>query len=150
MNEPLRVQNALVAVRYRVYPETPLGEVLDLMARRGVHAVPVVGSSYEVLGIFTTGDALRTLLKHGADAGRTTGIEGPIQAREVMTRTVLCVSEDQLLSEAAQMMVNRDVEQLPVVRDGALVGFITRDTVLRALRGGSAPPNDIEPNQEEA
>lgn len=149
MNEPLRVQDALVAVSYRVYPETPLGEVLDLMARRGVHAVPVVGASYEVLGIFTTGDALRTLLKHGFDAGRT-GTEGPVQAREVMTRTVLCVSEDQLLSEAAQMMVNRDVEQLPVVRDGALVGFITRDTVLRVLRGGGAPSNDIEPNQEEA
>jgi CBS domain-containing protein len=62
-----------------------------------------------------------------------------------MTRTVLCVSEDQSLVEAANMMVNRDVEQIPVVREGELVGFITRDSILRALRGVPAP----EANQEE-
>ena len=52
-----------------------------------------------------------------------------------MTRSVLCVSEDQALSEAANMMVNRDVEQLPVVREGELVGFVTRESILRALHG---------------
>ncbi len=52
-----------------------------------------------------------------------------------MTRSVLCVSEDQALTEAANMMVNRDVEQLPVVREGELVGFVTRDSILRALHG---------------
>jgi len=31
--------------------------------------------------------------------------------------------------------VNRDVEQLPVVREGELIGFVTRDTVLKALFG---------------
>jgi CBS domain-containing protein len=37
------------------------------------------------------------------------------------------------------MMVNRDVEQLPVVRDGELVGFVTRDSILRALSGALGP-----------
>ena len=50
-----------------------------------------------------------------------------------MTRSVLCVSEDQPLPEAANMLVNRDVEQLPVVREGEFIGFITRDSVLRTL-----------------
>jgi CBS domain-containing protein len=45
------------------------------------------------------------------------------------------VSEDQTLVDAANMMVNRDVEQLPVVRDGELVGFVTRKSILRALHG---------------
>jgi CBS domain-containing protein len=52
-----------------------------------------------------------------------------------MTRTVLCVSEDQSLLEAANLMVNRDVEQLPVVREGELIGFLTRDAILRILFG---------------
>jgi CBS domain-containing protein len=56
-----------------------------------------------------------------------------------MTRTVLCVSEDQELREVSQLMVNRDVEQLPVVREGQLVGFITRDSALSALFGGEDP-----------
>jgi CBS domain-containing protein len=57
-------------------------------------------------------------------------------ARDVMTRSVLCVSETQPLSDAARMMVSRKVEQLPVVRDGELVGLITRDAILQAMHAG--------------
>ena len=105
-----------------------------------------MGADYEVLGIITTGDALKSLLAsvRGREGG---GGAGPgLKARDVMTRTVLCVSEDQELAEAANMMVNRDVEQLPVVREGELVGFVTRDSILRALFGG--PPEHDEPERE--
>jgi CBS domain-containing protein len=37
--------------------------------------------------------------------------------------------------DAASLMVSRGVEQLPVVREGELVGFLTRDAVLRVLFG---------------
>lgn len=131
--QPL-VGEALQPARYRVYAETPVDELVDLMVRRGLHAVPVVGEGYEVLGIVTTGDALDHLLARS----RAGGEEEPGLARDVMTRAVLCVSEDQELREVAQLMVNRDVEQVPVVREGQLVGFITRDSVLAALFG--APP----------
>ncbi len=63
------VEDALVPVRYRVYPDTPLGEVVDLMVRRGIHAVPVVGERYEVLGILTSGDALGHLLQDDRPRG---------------------------------------------------------------------------------
>jgi len=132
----LLVQDALVPVGYRVYPDTPLAEVVDLMTRRGVRAVPVVGEQYEVLGILTSGDALGHLLSaRRKDEDEETEQRAAALAREVMTRTVLCVSEDQALVEAANMLVNRDVEQLPVVREGELIGFVTRDTVLKALFG---------------
>jgi CBS domain-containing protein len=133
----LVVEDALVGVKYRVYPGTPMEEVVDLMVRRGVHAVPVVGERYEVLGILTSGDALEFLLRRGGGKGAPPATAPA--ARDFMTRTVLCVSEEQALSEAANMMVNRDVEQLPVVREGELVGFVTRDSILRALRGARDP-----------
>jgi CBS domain-containing protein len=135
----LRVEDALVPVRYRVYPDTPLDELVDLMVRKGIHAVPVVGRRYEVLGILTSGDALAYLLQGSGPPGELRGRPGaaPTLARDFMTRTVLCVSEDQSLAEAAHMMVNRDVEQLPVVREGELVGFVTRDSILEALHGAS-------------
>ena len=143
----LLVEDALVPVKYRVYPATPLAEVLDLMVRRGVHAVPVVGERYEVLGILTSGDALQYLLRQGgAEGGRE---EKPgLVARDFMTRTVLCVSEGQALVEAANMMVNRDVEQFPVVREGELVGFVTRDSILRALTGSLEPDTNKETESE--
>lgn len=149
MDEPeLRVGHAVSTFSYRIFSDTPFLEVLDLMIRRGLHAVPVVGKEYEVLGIITTGDALDALLnRRRARAGGEGSGGDELVARDVMTRTVLCVSEDQLLMEAAQMMANRDVEQLPVVRDGALVGFLTRDSVLRALRGTPQTPTDNESDE---
>lgn len=137
LTDRLRVEAAMSPVTYRVYPDTPAAEVLDLMVRRSLHAVPVVGEDYEVLGVITVGDALEHLLprRRAPDGGDAPlDVEGRT-ARDIMTRSVLCVSEDQALTDAAAMMVNRDVEELPVVREGELVGLLTRDAVLRALHG---------------
>jgi CBS domain-containing protein len=137
---PTLVSDVVEPVGYRVYPDTPLTEVMDLMVRRGVHAVPVVGEQYEVLGILTSGDALGHLLRRGRPGdrreGRTAAGPDPV-ARDFMTRTVMCVSEDQALTEA----VNWDVEQLPVVREGELIGFVTRDSILGALYGALESDN---------
>ena len=147
------VEDALLPVRYRVYPDTPLAEVLDLMVRRGIRAVPVVGEQYEVLGILTSGDALGYLLHKGRPAsaveGRDPELDDIPRARDLMTRTVLCVSEDQGLVDAANMMVNRDVEQLPVVREGELVGFVSRDSTLGALYG-ARPDEESETDEPES
>lgn len=134
IHDRLLVRDSMSPLQYRVYPDTPLEEVVDLMNRRELHAVPVVGENHEVLGIITAGDALKHLLPR-----RLTG-EGErdaaaAAARDVMTRSVLCVSEDQSLVEAANMMINKEVDQLPVVREGELVGFLTQDTLLRQLFG---------------
>lgn len=145
LHDRLLVEDALTPLKYRIYPDTPLLEVVDLMVRRGLRAVPVVGESYEVLGIVTVGDALKHLLprSRAAEEGGPRGGEAPreLSARDVMTRTVMCVSEDQNLLEAANLMVNRDVEELPVVREGELIGFLTREAILRMLFGNeeSAP-----------
>jgi len=58
-----------------------------------------------------------------------------IPVREVMDRSVLCVSEEQTLAEVATIMQNRDTERFPVVREGALVGFLTRGDIVRRLLG---------------
>jgi CBS domain-containing protein len=64
----------------------------------------------------------------GADArGKT--------VRDVMTRQVLCVSPEQPLAEVASMMTNKDVDRVPVVREGRLVGFLTRGDIVRKLIG---------------
>jgi CBS domain-containing protein len=133
---PLLVEDAVEPVSHRVGPDTPLEDVVDVIVRRRVGAVPVVGESSEVLGIITSGDALDEMIrgramKDGGSGGKD------LTARDVMTRTVLCVSEGQPLIEAAHMMVHKRVEQLPVVREGKLIGMITRSRVLRALHLGT-------------
>lgn len=142
--EGLLVEDAAEAAKYRVYADTPLTEVVDLMVRRGLRAVPVVGKQYEVLGIITTGDALGRVLRDAPaeDAESEAGASATLTARDVMTRAVLCVSETQPLVDAARMMVNRRVDQLPVVRDGELIGLVTRSAVLRALHGEPHDENE--------
>ncbi len=139
LHERLLVEDVLAPLQYRVYSHTPYTEVVDLMVRRGLKSVPVVGEDYEFLGIITTGDAMKhvvakTQTEEAGEPQDTTPLQEPT-AREIMTRSVMCVSEDQSLMEAAFIMVNRDVEELPVIREGEMVGFLTRGEVLRLLFG---------------
>ncbi len=139
-DEPLLVEDALKPGQYRVYADTPLAEVVDLMVRRELRAVPVVGERYEVLGIITSGDALDRVLNERSGAPD----REELLARDVMTRAVRCVSEDQLLDEAAHTMGHRAVEQLPAARAGESIGFVTRDTILRAFHDGVTRANSEE------
>jgi CBS domain-containing protein len=137
----LRVADALTPIRYRIYSDTPLLEVIELMVRRRLRWVPVVGQRYEVLGVITVGEALKHALPWGrAEAEATEAPLGAgLTARDVMSRSVLCLSEDQPLAEAASVMVNRDVDELPVVRAGELVGVLSREAILRVLSTSHEP-----------
>jgi CBS domain-containing protein len=129
--EPLRVEHVLTPLAYRVFPDTPAGEVVDLMARRDLRFLPVVGEDLQVVGMITAGEALKYALAR-LDRRDETGPSGAT-AGDMMSRTVLCVSEDQDLYDAAALMAKRDVGHLPVVRDGEIVGTLTRDAVLKAI-----------------
>ncbi len=134
--ESLRVEHALIPLTYRVYPDTPLIEIVDLMARKGLQAVPVVGPDMQVLGMVSSGEALRHVVGRrgrGREGGGEPGSDAT--ARDVMSRSVLCVAADQDLHEAAQTMVQKETGHLPVIRDGEIVGILTRDAVLGALLG---------------
>lgn len=131
------VEDALTPLSYRIYPDTPVAEVQQLMARRGLAAVPVVGRNREVLGVITDGDVVPHVLPRQEGEDGLAG-ESALAARDVMTRSVLCVGADEPLLDACRSMVARGVGQLPVVREGELIGFLERASVLRAFGGGVA------------
>lgn len=134
IRKPL-VRDAVTPMPYRIYPDTPMAEVIDLMARKSLGAVPVVDRDLQVLGVISSGEALRQTIQTG---GGDPGNMSDLAARDVMSRSVLCVGEDDELADAARIMVTRDLSQLPVVRDGEVVGFLTRETVLRSLLGAAS------------
>lgn len=134
LHSRLLVEDASTPVRFRVYADTPLASVVELMVRKGLDRVPVVGDAHELLGVITAGDVLRDVLPQWRSGrGRPAAAASPAAARDFMQRSVMCVSEEQSLIDAANLMVNRDVDELPVVREGVLVGFLERQTVLKAL-----------------
>jgi CBS domain-containing protein len=85
-------------------------------------------------------DLLRDLLTSadlGSRIAKSPG-RGPDRrrrVRDIMTRQVLCVAPEQPLAEVVSLMVNKNVERVPVVRHGQLVGFLTRGDILRQLIG---------------
>ena len=136
----LTVRDIMTPRVFRVHPDSSVGEVIELMGRHQLKAVPVVGEKREVLGVVTDRDILRHLLpvigRAGAGGDRMPEEDRSLHrtpVREVMSRSVMCVSEDQALSEVVSTMINKDVERLPVVHEGRLTGFLTRADVLRKL-----------------
>jgi Zn-dependent protease/predicted transcriptional regulator len=57
----------------------------------------------------------------------------PVGAAMVPAESLHTVTPQQSLKEVLPLMTGRDVNQLPVVQDGRLVGVLTRDGIMRAL-----------------
>jgi CBS domain-containing protein len=121
--------------------DAPLRTAVLDMRRSGVGALPVVDDENRVIGLLSERELLRHLLSHylpragGPPAGGSPGAAGRRTVRDVMTRQVLCVAPHQALADVASLMLNKDVERVPVVRDGILVGFLTRGDIVRKLIG---------------
>ncbi len=123
-----------------VTPDTPLRDAARDMLRHRIRALPVVDGDGLVVGILGERELLQTLLSGYLQGGRGARPSGsldvpPQTVRDAMTRQVLCVSPDQPLAEVASIMTNKDVDRVPVVREGRIVGLLTRGDIVRKLIG---------------
>jgi CBS domain-containing protein len=110
------------------------------MVRLGVGGLPVVDKDGLVVGMLGERELLRSLSGY-LQGGRGEGPKAPgvpnskPTVRDAMTRQVLCVSPDEAIADVSSMMTNKDVDRVPVVRDGRIVGMLTRGDIVRKLLG---------------
>ena len=146
LRDYLTVRDVMVRRKITVRPDMPLGGAARTMVVHNVPSLTVVSDTNEVLGLVGHQELLRYLLPvhvkrltggPGKDKKASSGAEDPYETpvREVMDRSVLCLSEDQTVAEVATMMLNRKIDRFPVVRDGTLIGFLTRGDIVRRLFG---------------
>jgi CBS domain-containing protein len=146
LEEELLVGDVMGTASVVLPPEMPLDEAARLLVRQGVDAAPVVGPGSEVIGLLSSRELLRYVLpsyvqrvqtgEQGRGPRRKEGAPpGRVLVRDAMARNVLCVSEDQSLSDVASLLANKDVPCLPVVREGVLRGVLTRAEIVRKLIG---------------
>lgn len=138
--EQLTVRDVMSDHPMTVRIDSPLREVARTLVRTGLGALPVVDDEERVLGMVSEREVIRHLLTIQAFTGSDARIAAPPTigtktVRDVMTRQVLCVAPGQPLAEVASLMSNKDVERVPVVREGRLVGFLTRGDIVRKLIG---------------
>ncbi|MFN2398734.1 MAG: CBS domain-containing protein [Gemmatimonadaceae bacterium] len=138
--EQLTVREIMTERPRMATPDTPIKEAARAMARGGISALPVVEKNDLLIGMLSERELMRHLIGSYLQGGGTR--RPPLQnsvnvktVREVMTRQVLAVSPDQALADAAALMTNKDVDNLPVVQEGKLVGFLTRGDIIRKLIG---------------
>jgi CBS domain-containing protein len=123
-----------------ISPDAPLTDAARTLVRTGLGALPVVDDDRRVIGMVSEKEVIRHLLKTQAFTGPDSRV-APLSAptgktvRDAMTRQVLCVAPDQAIAEVASLMSNKEVDRVPVVRDGMLVGFLTRGDIVRKLIG---------------
>lgn len=121
-----------------VGPDTSFKQLVQLLSRHRVDAVPVVQDG-RLLGVVSASDLtahdeqppslVRTLLggRHERDHART--CRGRT-ARELMSSPARCVRPDAPVPEALREMTRGRVGRLVVVEDGAVLGILTRSDVL--------------------
>ena len=138
--EQLAVRDVMSEKPLTVRAEVPLKEVARTLVRTGLGALPVVDDDQRVIGMVSEREVIRYLLHVQAFTGPDARVASPPIAgartvRDVMTRQVLCVAPEQPIAEVASLMSNKDVDRVPVVREGRLVGFLTRGDIVRKLIG---------------
>ena len=97
-------------------------EAMRYLVDNKISGTPVVDEEGYLVGIISEFQLLETLYSPEVR-------EMPV--RDVMTKDVLTVKSNMMLSDAASLMVAHRIRRLPVVDDGKIVGIISRRDLLK-------------------
>ncbi|MGQ7791305.1 CBS domain-containing protein [Faunimonas sp. B44] len=134
-----------------VPPDMTVREAADVLLRHRISAVPVVDSTGKLLGILSEGDLVRrhelgterhrswwlSVFTDTASSGYDYVKAHGQRVADVMTRDVVTAEPTTSLAEIASRLERYGVKRLPIVRDGRVVGIVSRSNLVRAL--ASAP-----------
>jgi CBS domain-containing protein len=129
----MHVRDLMTTDVVAVAPTTSIRDAARMMFRYRVSGLPVVDPEGHVLGIITEGDFLAMELK------RAEGGDTPEFVSEVMSHSVLSVSPDLEVMEAARFMYEHDVKRVVVVEAGTMTGIISRFDIV----AGFTRPDDL-------
>ena len=120
-------------------------DVIRLLAKRGLHGVPVVDEKGELVGTLSELDIVHRAFPDyvHADSALLQGLSradvlklrslDTLTVSSFMTKTVCTVTPDDDLIEAARLMVERRLNRLPVIEGKQVVGMLSRHDVLRGM-----------------
>lgn len=141
---PMKVKELMTTDVRTVTVETPLKEVAAILAGEGISGLPVCDGG-RVVGVVSEADILfkerpRPRRRSGplawfldADAFDAAMKGAARTAGEAMTEPPITIGPDRAVAEAARLMIERNVNRLPVVKGDVLVGIVTRADLVRAF-----------------
>ena len=137
-----------------VSPDAPVREIAELLRDNRVSAVPVVDVDGAPLGIVSEGDLLRRpelgtlrrpswwldLLAEPREKALEYIKSHGGNAKDVMTRQLVAVVEDASLEEVADTLETHRIKRVLVLRDGRLIGVVSRADLLHGLVARQSAP----------
>jgi len=129
-----RVREAMVSEPRTLEASAPAAEAGQLLARPEVRAVFVVDEG-RLVGVLTRKTLVREVVATGRDP-RTTPVG------EIAEEPHYTIDSELDLEEAFRFLEEHDAERVPVVEDGRLVGFLSRELVQRRLAEDETPADE--------
>lgn len=122
----LRVEEFMTTDLFTAHREDPIPMVTEIMDWRKIRYMPVEDEKGKLVGLITS----RLLLRHYT---RNYKLEGktPRTINEIMIQDPITIEQDTTLLRAMQIMRDKQIGCLPVVKEGELVGIITEMDFLR-------------------
>lgn len=108
-------------------PDTRIFFVIKTLIQRSISGAPVVDENDNLVGVISEKDCLKVLLEmtmHEMPGGTV---------EKYMSTAVISIDEGKSILDAVQMFQDSNFRRFPVVRNGKLVGLITRRDILRAI-----------------
>lgn len=121
---PLSVTNIMSCPVKTVFEHTLIEEVSNVMMRYGHSGLPVVEGT-TLKGIISRRDVEKAI-KHGL---------GHAPVKGFMTSKVISAKPEISVYEIRELMITNDIGRIPVVKDGRLLGIVSRTDVLKTLHG---------------
>jgi acetoin utilization protein AcuB len=118
-----------------VHPDLSVNDARALMDKEKVGRLPVLDKNGSLAGIVTRKD----MIKAGPSPATTLDIYeisyllAKLKVEKIMQRHVITVDEDEVVEEAARVMVDRNIGCLPVMRGSLLVGIVTVEDIFRVF-----------------
>jgi CBS domain-containing protein len=143
----MKAQDIMTREVTTVSPDTSVRDIAALMVEKHISGVPVLAADGKVVGMVSQSDLLhraevgterkrkwwfRTFADSDALAREYAKAHG-LKAHDVMSRYVVSVRDDAELRDVADILDSHRVKRVPVMKEGRLVGIITRGDLVRAL-----------------
>ena len=121
------IENYITRDLVTVTANVPASEAILLLLKHKISGMPVVDETGKLVGILSERDCLKTLVHARYHNLPTTRVA------DLMTTEVETIGPDADLLNVAELFLNRHFRRLPVIKEGQLVGQISRRDMLRAI-----------------
>ena len=124
------VRDRMISPEKRLSADLPMASVIGVFDKINSSWLPVIDQEGTMLGLLTWADTRRAekLIESGPQPS-----DHELLVRDFMTTKYLFVTENMPIEEAARIMIDYDISELPVVKDGYFAGIITDKIMLRVL-----------------